>query len=76
MAVDHFLELVFPSLVAALCQPRCGKQLVGDAAKGADDDYNLLMFGFPLDNALQAENGLYGTNGCSAEFQYFHYVLI
>lgn len=44
MAVDHFLELVFPSLVAALCQPRCGKQLVGDAAKGADDDYNLLMF--------------------------------
>ena len=61
VAVHHSLKLFLPCFVALKCKLRSGKELVGDATKGTDNNNDRLFLGLFLYNSLQAENTLYGT---------------
>ena len=48
------------------------QQLVGDASQGGhDDDYRFVL---RLDNLFDIQDAFRGTYGCSAKFQYFHFL--
>ena len=61
VAVHHGLKLFLPCFVALKCKLRSGKELVGDATKGTDNNNYRLFLSLFLYNSLQAENTLYGT---------------
>ena len=55
------MKLILPCFVALKCKLRSGKELVGDATKGTDNNNYRLFLSLFLYNSLQAENTLYGT---------------
>ena len=64
MAVDHLLERLFPAVVAFHSQLRSGEELVGDSAKGTDDNDNGLTACLALHDTFQTKDTFYGTYRC------------
>ena len=70
VSLHHGFQFGAVGIVAGKCQFGCGYQPIGDASQGTHYDNHL--FGLCLNDLLDAEYALYGTDRRSSKFQDFH----